>query len=268
MSKGGGMKSTGTQTVKQEPAEFVAPYLSQAATQSKNLYNTYRPEYFPGSTFVPFSPESELSLAAQTQRAITGSPLQESAQQEALKTVRGEYLTGSPALQQELAKISGNINSQFAKGGGYRSSANQEILAREMSDAALRNYSTERNLQQQMIGAAPGMAQSDYADIDRLAQAGIAREDLFGRQLQDQMNYFNFMQQQDPQALDDYIRRITGLAGNYGTSTTTGQQPALGRNPLSGAVSGAQAGMGLASAFGSVNPIFGIGGAILGGLFG
>lgn len=274
--KGSGKQaSTGTTTVTQEPAKFIAPYYTQAASESQNLYNTFRPEYFPGSTFVPFSPESEVSLQAQTARAMQGSPLTASAQDQALKTIRGDYLTGSPQLQQELANISGRVNSQFARGGGYRSSANQEILAREMADAALRNYQTERGFQQQAIGAAPALANQDYADIAALGQVGVAREDLFGRQLQDQMNYFNFMQQRDPQALDEYINRITQLGGGMASQTTTGTAPVLGRNPLSGALGGAQAGLGLQSALGAAGVAtggmglpFAIGGGLLGALFG
>lgn len=231
-AKGGGQKSTGTQTVKQEPADFVKPYYTQAAEESQNLYNTYRPEYFQGSTYVPFSPETELALQAQTNRAIGGSPLVDEAQNQQMRTIRGDFLTGSPQLEQELNRISGRVNSQFATGGGYRSSANQEVLAREMSDAALRNYQTERGYQQAAIGTAPSMAAADYTDIGQLANVGQTREDLFGRQLQDQMDYFNFIQEQGPAALDQYIGRITGLGGGFSTKNTTGMAPTAKGNGL------------------------------------
>jgi hypothetical protein len=251
MSKGGGQKSTGTQTVKQEPADFVKPYYTQAAQESQNLYNTYRPEYFQGSTYIPFSPETELALQAQTDRAIGGSPLVDEAQSQQLSTIRGDYLTGSPQLEQELNRISGKVNSQFATGGGYRSSANQEVLAREMSDAALRNYQSERGFQQQAIGAAPQMAAADYNDINQLGNVGRTREDLFGRQLQDQMDYFNFIQEQDPQALDQYISRITGLGGGFTNQTTTGTAPSQKKNVLGTALGLASAGLGLYSDLGA-----------------
>jgi hypothetical protein len=249
MSKGGGMKSTGTQTVKQEPADFVKPFYTQAAQESQNLYNTYRPEYFQGSTYVPFSPETELALQAQTDRAIGGSPLVDEAQSQQLRTIRGDYLTGSPQLEQELNRISGKVNSQFATGGGYRSSANQEVLAREMSDAALRNYQSERGFQQQAIGAAPSMAAADYGDINQLANVGRTREDLFWRQLQDQMDYFNFIQEQDPAALDQYIGRITGLGGGFNTQTQTGMAPTAKGNGLETAGKVAQTAATIASLF-------------------
>lgn len=272
MGKGGGgsQKSTGTQTIKNEPASFVAPYYEQAAKESQNLYGSYRPEYFSGSTFVPYSPETETALQAQTQRAMMGNPAVNAAQEQQAATIRGDYLAGSPALDQELAKIGGRVNSQFAGGGGYRSSANQEVLAREMSDAALRNYQNERTFQQQSAIASPQLAAQDYLDIASLGEVGAKREDLFGRQLQDEINRFQFAQEQDPAALDQYIQRITGLGGGFGTQTTTGTQPSVGGSALGGVLSGAQAGAGIAGALGASNPwTLGLtaGGALLGGLF-
>lgn len=268
MAKGGGgsQKSTGTQTVTTEPAKFVAPYYSQAAKESQNLYNTYRPEYFTGSTFVPYSPETETALQAQTQRAMSGSPLTGAAQEQQLATIRGDYLTGSPALQQELDRIKGQVGAQFAGGGGYRSSANQEVLAREMGNAAVRNYANERNIQQQSALASPALAAQDYADIAALGDVGTKREDLFGRQLQDQMNRFNFMQEQDPAALDEYIKRITALGGGMGTQTSTGTQPSIGGSALTKGISGLQSGLGVAGALGSLGSTSPLLGGVVGSM--
>ncbi len=271
MGKGGGgsQKSTGTQTVINEPAKFVAPYLTQAAKEASNLYKTYRPEYFSGSSFVPFSPETEIALQAKTQRAMAGNPAVQAAQQQQEATIRGDYLTGSPALEQELKRIGGQVNSQFAGGGGYRSSANQEVLARELSDAAVRNYAGERQLQQQAAMASPAFGQQDYLDIASLGEVGAKREDLFGRQLQDQINRFYFNQEQDPAALDDYIRRITGLSDGFGTQTSSGAQPSVGGAGMASSIlGGAQAGAGIAGALGASSAWpFALGGAVLGGLF-
>jgi hypothetical protein len=263
----GKSKPQTAQTVTSEPAAFIKPYLTQAAQESQNLFNEGGQQYFTGSTYVPFSPESEISLQAQTARALQGSPLNQAAQQETLRTATGGYLSGSPALQQELGRVQGLVNSQFAKGGGYRSSANQEALTRDLSRAVIGNYNTERQLQQQAIQNAPQMANIDYGDIQQLGQVGAAREDLFSRQLQDQINRFNFLQNQKPENLQNYIKNITALGG-LGAPTQTTTSPTAGRSIIGGAASGASAGAGLATALGSVNPAFAIGGAALGALFG
>lgn len=254
MSKGGGQQSTGTQTVRNEPAKFVAPFYEQAAQESQNLYNNFRPEYFSGSSYVPFSPETEVALQAQTQRAMNGNPAVNMAQDQQAATIRGDYLSGSPQLQQELNNVQGRVNSQFATGGGYRGSANQEILARELGDTVNRNYQNERSLQQNAALASPQFGAQDYLDIASLGEVGAKREDLFGRQLQDQINRFQFAQEQDPAALDDYIRRLTGVGGNFSTQNTTGTQPSVGGSPLGGILSGAQAGAGIAGALSMSNP--------------
>lgn len=252
MGKGGGQKSTGTTTVKNEPAAFVAPFMSQAAGEAQNLYNTYRPEYFGGSSFTPYSPETEIALQAQTQRAMGGNPAVQAAQDQQLATIRGDYLTGSPQLQQELSKISGQVSAKFAQGGGYRSSANQEVLAREMGDAVVRNYANERGVQQQAAMASPQLAAQDYLDIASLGEVGEKREDIFGRQLQDVMNRFYFEQEQDPAALDDYIKRITTLGQGFGTQNATGTSPSVGGSVLKSGTSGLQTGLGIAGALGSL----------------
>lgn len=265
-SSGGGGGST-SQTVSQAPAAFIQPYYKQAAKAAQSLYAQGGPEYFSGSTYVPYSPETEVALQAQTQRAMQGNPAVNQAQDYAQSVIRGDYLTGSPQLQQELSKIQGQIGSQFARTGGYRGSANQEVLAREMGDAAVRNYATERGLQQQAAFSSPTLAAQDYADIGALGEVGAKREGLFGNQLQDQMNRFNYQQQLPGETLDQYIGRLTSLGGGMATQTTT--SPTVGRSVLGGAVSGAKTGIGLGSALGmtSLGP-WGIGGALLGGLFG
>lgn len=249
MSKGS--KGGGVTTVKQEPAGFIAPMYGEAAEGAQDLFNNYRPEFFPGSTYVPFSPESELAMAAQTNRAINGNPLVNATQAEAMKNIQGGYLNGNeflrPQLDAEYARIGGNVNSQFATRGAYGSSANQEVLAREQMKAANdilgRNYDSERNRQFQAMGAAPQLAQQDYYDIGALREVGQSREDLFGRQLQEQMDQFQFDQNQDPAALDEYIRRITGLGGQFTSQTTT--QPTVKTSPLSSIMRLGQIGMGL-----------------------
>lgn len=261
MSKGGGSQ---TSTVANRPADFIAPYLSEASGEAQDLYKNFRPEFFPGSTYVPYSPETELALTAQTNRAISGSPLTQAAQDQALKTIQGDYLSNpylQPVLDQQYGKIAGNINSQFATRGGYGGSANQEVLAREQMKAAneanLQNYQFERGNQVNAINNSGNMAAQDYNEIAALRDVGTMREDLFGRQLQNEMDRFNFEQGTDSQALDDYIRRLTALSGNFGVQTTT--QPKAGQSVLGNIAGLAQLGMG---AYGMFAPGMGLTGGL------
>lgn len=259
--KGGGSQAA---TVTTEPASFIRENLTKAAGGALDLYENFRPEMFSGSTVIPYSPETELALQAQTARAISGDPLIELARTEAEKTASGGYLDNpylQPVLDDQYRKIAGGVNSQFAQSGAYGSSANQQALAREQMRAAnqanLQNYQQERGNQLAVLGGLPDLANVDYREIGQLAEVGAARENIARQQLADQIARFDFIQNLEPQALDDLIARSTALAGNYNTKTTT--EPTAGINPLSVLSSG----LNLASKISGAGGL----GSIFGGLF-
>lgn len=93
-------------------------------------------------------------------------------------------------------------------------------MADALAPLAFQNYSQERGNMQQMARAAPGLAASDYADIDRLREVGAVREGQAGATLQDQMSRWNFSQQEPW----DRVGRTMALLGGGqfgGTQTTT-----------------------------------------------
>ncbi|MEB3212929.1 MAG: hypothetical protein VKL39_16365, partial [Leptolyngbyaceae bacterium] len=73
------------------------------------------------------------------------------------------------------------------------------------------------------------------------------REDLFGRQLQDQIARFEFEMSQDPQALDQYINRLTQLSSGFSTQSVT--QPRASTNIFETALGGLKTGLGLYGAY-------------------
>src|SRR3990172_1585342 len=100
-----GSKPSGTQTVVQQqtppaPWEAQQPYLRYGYEQAQNLYNAPGPQYFPGSTVVPQSPQTQQALGMQEQRALAGSPLQQAGQQQMLNTIQGQYVGANPYLGQ------------------------------------------------------------------------------------------------------------------------------------------------------------------------
>ena len=52
MGGGGG----GNQTTRTEPPKYLQPFLTGAATESRDLYNQGPQQYYPGQTVVGFSP--------------------------------------------------------------------------------------------------------------------------------------------------------------------------------------------------------------------
>lgn len=227
----GGSEPAGQTVVQQsnDPWSGQQPYLEKGFERADDLYGNPL-EYFPNSTVVPFSPETEMGLQAQTQRAISGSPLLSAAQGEAQKTLSGEYLNaGNPAFKAMAERIGNQIrpgmDSQFAGSGQYGGTGHQEMMARTMADSLAplewQNYAAERGNMQQMARIAPELANADYTDIAMLRDAGSSREALARDQLAEQINRFNFEQYEPIDRLSRYMATVAG--GKYGGSSTTTQ---------------------------------------------
>jgi hypothetical protein len=269
MSKGSAPTQQ-TATTSYEPSEFIKPYLTEALGGAQQLYQSDVPQYFPEATYVPFSGQTEAAMQLQEQRALAGSPLLGSSQQEIQNILSGQYLDPStnPYLQQAYERAAGgvqsNIASQFAKAGRYGSGAMTETLGKSLGDIASQiyggAYQQERARQLQAAQLAPQLAQQDYADISRLAQVGQSREGLQEAALADAMQRFQFEQQKPYTKLREYLASI---GAPYAQQTVTAEP--ISRNLAGGLLSGAVLGAGLGKDVG-FNPLYGaIGGGLLGG---
>ena len=109
-----------------------------------------------------------------------------------------------------------------------------------------------------MIGAAPQLAQADYADIQQMANLGAQAEAYQEMALADAVNRFNFQQQMP------YTRLQSFLSAAYGAPTGMQQITPVYRNQAGALLGGALAGAGLGQMAG-FNPMYGAaGGAALG----
>ena len=104
-------------------------------------------------------------------------------------------------------------------------------------------YSDERQQQLASLSAVPSLAASDYYDLQQLAGVGASREDLFARQLQDEINRYNFGQQfTDQGRLEQFAPYFQSYGGGTTTGTTTALGPGAQGNPFMGALGGAGTG--------------------------
>lgn len=280
----GGSGKTTSNTVAEPPA-FIQPYLKDAANQSVGIYDQGPKQYFPGSTVVPFSPQTQQALDLIQQRGTNGSPLVDQAKGYNTDVVGGSYLNSNPFANGSHA-IAGNFNgsnpyldqtfnraadsvqqriqSGFAGsgrnieagrpaaaqelndlatniyGGAYQQDQNRRLAAQQGDQSiASGQYGAERGYQQQASQFAPQLAATDYADLGALQGVGNQYEDLYGRQLQNDINRFDYNQNAPGAALDEYIARLTGSFP--GTQQQTTAQGA-GKNRIQGAAGGALAG--------------------------
>lgn len=177
MSSGSGSTTT---VQNADPWKGAQPYLYDIMGQAQSLFNQSAGNtYYPGSTVVPFSPETQAGMGAITARATQGSPLTGAAQNtlqstiqgdnltgpyygqsgvagdQLLSTIRGEYLdpTQNPAYGGLMQDVRNQVNSQFGAAGRTGSGAHTGAMTQAMMDSAGRLYQQER---QNQLGAASG----------------------------------------------------------------------------------------------------------------
>ena len=126
----GGSSGGGTTVQKSEPWEGAKPYLEQSMREAQRLYKGPGQKYYPGSTVVPFSNETNQELYRRTQRAQQGSAVNRAAQQNAQNTLNDKYLYNQPGSAQ-LEKIGGGayLNSDPAASSFSLRTASRSILS-------------------------------------------------------------------------------------------------------------------------------------------
>jgi len=180
--------------------------------------------------------------------------------------LQGTFASLARPLEQQFQQQIGNVTSQASRAGRYGSSAMGQMQAGAAESLAAnlaglgerlgyQTYSLERQLQAQaqqaqtdaMLKAAqlaPGLAEQDYADAQRLLQAGQLKESYSRQELQDLINRFNFEQEAPFRALQQFSAFLSGFpaGGQQGTPSYT--------NPAASLLGGAA----LVSAFNQPSP--------------
>ena len=235
---GGGGTTNSTTTTNIDPS--IKPYVTYGLEEGKRLYESGTPTFFPGQTYVSPSQATQSALQMAQERAMAGSPLVRSAQQEQLATIQGRGV--NPFLEGALAGVNRQAREQFTEGvqglqskassmGRYGSAAlgeqearAQDVFARALAEQggqlAYGSAEAERARQMQAAQAAPAMAATDYADIQKLLTTGQAQEQYSSAELQDAINRFNF-EQNLPQAK---LGQFANLFSSVPQGQTTVQQ--------------------------------------------
>jgi hypothetical protein len=190
----------GTEQTKTEISPEFKPYITYSLGEAQRLYQGM-PEA-PATLAPEQSAFSRQAIQRAAERAQAGSPLLSAAQAEQLATIQGRgvnpFLAGALEQSNRLAReqftegVQG-LQSRASSMGRYGSGAMaeqegraQDVFARAMTEQggqlAFQSAEAERARQMEAAQAAPTMAAADYADIQRLLQAGQAEE---GYRLQD-----------------------------------------------------------------------------------
>lgn len=191
--KGGG------ESVNTDPWVGQQPYLKTGFQQAQNLLNAGGPQYYPGQTYTPFSPQMQQALGLMGQRS-GGSPVESAMQgyvtnslaqnnqfspgiQSLLDTSGGSFLNANPYLDQMFGQASRavsdqwkdtvmpGINASFAGAGGANSGIERELA-----------FDSARTLGDTLGGLATNIYGGNYANerglmMDASSQLG----DLYSR---------------------------------------------------------------------------------------
>lgn len=208
------------------------------------------------------------ALAEDAARRLAGGQ----AAQQAFESQQGRRFAGAGGAQQafadqmarrmagaqsQQAAFESDLMRRLAGAQGLQSGFDTE-QARRLSAAQSQGqlYDAERGRMLQAAGMAPMMQGMELANINAMLQAGGQYDAQAAEQLQDQINRFNFYQQEPTQRIGNYMSLVGG--GNYGSQTS--QQVPMYRNRGANIAGGALTGLALGGPWGAA-----IGG--LGGLF-
>jgi len=240
MSSGEQPYTSKVTTTSNEPYAGQKPFLEAGFERAKTDILEQPSEYYPNSTVVPFSPTSLQALGLQENRALTGSPVTQAAQNQVQQTAQGDYLTaGNPYAAQAIKNATAPLAQRFQEdvipgiqsgfnnagrfGSGLQARQQEragETVANQMGDIAtnmgLQIYGDERQRQIQASQLAPQLASQDYTDIQALKGVGVEQESMAGNILQDDISRFNYAQQAPKDALAQYMALVSG--GGYNTA--------------------------------------------------
>ncbi len=202
MSGGGSTQESKTQT---EISPEFKPYIQYALSEAKDIYQGM--PQAPASLAVPQSAYSKQAIDLAAQRAAAGSQITQNAQEQALATIQGRgvnpFLGGAlqaayqPTVMATQEAIRG-LQGQASSAGRYGSDAMMQLAQRAgygsgqgignaLSNLAYQSSEAEAGRQAAAIQNAPQMAAADYADIQRLLQAGQAQEAYQQQAIQGQL---------------------------------------------------------------------------------
>jgi len=259
------MADTATTTV--APWAPLQPYLTQGFQQAGNLLNAGGPNYYPASTVAGFG-SGTMEAANQIQSlARAGTPVTGAAQQQVTGTLQGDYLNSNPYLDAMYNNAASAVTRNYSEAVAPQLAANFGLSGRTGSNMAFANtmnqsqdtlsrnlggmaadiyggaYENERNRQMQAAQLAPQTAALNYYDANQYLNLGNMFDQMNQAKLDDEVNRFNFNQNQP---YDNLGRYMGYLGGQYGNTTT---QPIF-QNKTAQNLGLASAGLGLATEYG------------------
>lgn len=137
-------------------------------------------------------------------------------------------MTGSTMHELYAGKAAGGLTDSLAAlgadiyGGDYARERDRMTGAQQgLTSAGTGLYGTGVNERMGLTSMAPSLREAQYGDAAKLRDAGAAYEGQAGKALEDDINRYNYGQNADTAALQDYLAMISGNFGSTSTSRTS-----------------------------------------------
>jgi len=160
--------------------KWLKPEMQYGIAEARNLYNTMGP---PPSLYAGMDPQRQRFLTGQAQSEIADPSVLEYG-----RTMRGEYLSGSPYLDEVIRRAQGdaqsNVGSQYGGSGRFGGGQWAASLADATTgvSAAYRdaNWQAERDRMGSYLGMAPQvLATGEYAGRSLEEDVGLQQEEAY-----------------------------------------------------------------------------------------
>lgn len=236
MSSGKSQTSTTQTSEVRNPWAPAQPMLKEILKGAKENYgDRLGQSLYAGQTYAGLDPLSQQALQTTAQRATDPGGGLAAARNMMGATVAGDYLSaGNPymsgMINRTIQDTMPAINATFSRAGRTGSDAHGYGLARGLGDAimpiAYQNYGQER---QNQLNTAMQMPAIETADTQLMRGVGAEYEQQQQQAINEAMARYQYNQDQQSNALKEYMgftAPIAGLGGSSsGTSTTTQQMP-------------------------------------------
>ena len=213
-------------------------------------------EYYPNSTVADESGYTTQARQMIANRATNGDANIDTAASSMASILNGSALSNNSGLNalnqyaqstnpyidalysQAADKTNAAINGNFSQNGRYGSGAQANAIADADTNLANQMYSNAYNqavsaagnaanaynqgINSQIAAATPAQSLSNqaYTDASQLAQAGTSLDDYNQSVVDADVDRWNYNQQRDMTALQNYLNLVGGSYGGSGTSTT------------------------------------------------
>jgi len=219
----------------------IVPYVTNALSEQRKLYESGAPEYYAGQTYLDPNANQTAAMEQMAANANVNDPMLQNASNLNNQMIQGDYLQNNPNFNAVMAtagrqatdqynQAMTNTNSAASMSGRYGSDAhsrmasnNSSNLAQSLADTAgqmsYQNYANERGMQNSAMNNAQQVAQGQNFGANQLAQAGGMQAGFDQAALSADIARHDYGQNANQQHLSNYTNAVWGAPG--GSTQTT-----------------------------------------------